>query len=417
MRAPSTRPRPPGARFADEALWAHHHAEWRDPTEVVVQWSAPAQTDARLLSWRVSGDFWGALANAGGTLVVTREYEHLVMALAVRQGRPRVSWMPLPHPSGVAVDQRGARFTVASTRNPNQLFELRPCRSWMARSGERAVPAALQGVLLPARSVTLPGCLYLHDLAYLDGALHGNAVAMNAVVRIAADGSVKPVWWPRSIEALGARGFLRNSLQLNSIGGGPGVRDAYFSASAAKPSARRPGHLNFPVDGRGVIFSGRTRRVVAEGLTRPHSVRRLGRELFVDNSGYGELCRIDESRGRCEPVLRLPGWTRGLCGTARVAFVGTSRVIPRFRHYAPGLQVRDSLCGVHAVDLRSGEVLGSLQWPSGNQIFALDLLGTSFDTPGFPLEVGARGAADLARRIYFLGRPGPSPRRAGSAAF
>ena len=39
------------------------------------------------------------------------------------------------------------------------------------------------------------------------------------------------------------------------------------------PSARRPGHLNFPVDGRGVIFSGRTRDVVATGLTRPHSAR------------------------------------------------------------------------------------------------------------------------------------------------
>ena len=60
---------------------------------------------------------------------------------------------------------------------------------------------------------------------------------------------------------------------------------------------------------------------------------------------------------RSEPVSRLPGWTRGLSFCKDVAFVGTSRVIPRFRHYAPGLDVERSVCALHAVD-SSGRVLG-----------------------------------------------------------
>jgi hypothetical protein len=71
-------------------------------------------------------------------------------------------------------------------------------------------------------------------------------------------------------------------------------------------------------------------------------------------------------------VSRLPGWTRGLCLVDHVAFVGVSRVIPKYACYAPGLNLQKSECGVYAVDTRSGATLGSIVWPSGNQIFAID---------------------------------------------
>jgi len=66
-----------------------------------------------------------------------------------------------------------------------------------------------------------------------------------------------------------------------------------------------------------------------------------------------------------------------------VALVGTSRVIPRFRTYAPGLDLDRSVCGVHALDTHSGELLGSLIWPEGNQVFAVEALPLSI-TSGFP---------------------------------
>ena len=48
--------------------------------------------------------------------------------------------------------------------------------------------------------------------------------------------------------------FEKNYLQLNSIAAGPTLESSYFGASAANLSQRRPGHRNFPVDGRGVVF-------------------------------------------------------------------------------------------------------------------------------------------------------------------
>jgi uncharacterized protein (TIGR03032 family) len=184
--------------------------------------------------------------------------------------------------------------------------------------------------------------------------------------------------------------FGRNYLQLNSIAAGTTLSTSYFSASTDAPSPRRPGHRNFAVDGRGVIFSGATREPVVRGLTRPHSARLHDGRFWVDNSGYGEVGIAED--GRFVAVARLPGWTRGLSFHRHLAFVGTSQVLPRFRHYAPGLDPARCVCGVHVVDTRSGTVLGSLAWRTGNQIFAVEPVPRRFAT-GLPLTAGRRGAA------------------------
>ena len=78
----------------------------------------------------------------------------------------------------------------------------------------------------------------------------------------------------------------------------------------------------------------------------------------------------------------------------------SSRVIPRFRSYAPGLDPRRSVCGVHAVDVRTGALLGSLVWPDGYQIFSVELMPATLAT-GLPLAAGGRGGAERARRLFY----------------
>ena len=150
-----------------------------------------------------------------------------------------------------------------------------------------------------------------------------------------------------------------------------------------------------------MIFSGAPATSIATGLTRPHSARLAGRQLWVDNSGYGEVGRV--VGGRFEAVARLRGWTRGLCLAGGIAFVGTSRVIPRFRRYAPGVDLDRSEAGVHAVEMATGRVLGSLVWPFGNQIFAVERAG--FATAGFPFTAGS--GARARERFFFAASPLP----------
>jgi uncharacterized protein (TIGR03032 family) len=376
-----------------EERWAADDVAWRDPEEVIAgRRSGPVARE--LLESRASGDWWGVLERLEACLVVSREYEHLLLALTSGPEGPRESFMSIPHPSGMAFD--GRRLHVASTRNPNQIYELAPAGHGESRNGHSAEPQPRP--LVPVSTSFLPGRLYLHDLAWIGGVLHGNAVGLNAVVRLGGAGAFEPAWWPRSIEREGRPDTSRNYLQLNSIAAGEDLASSFFSASAEKPSARRPGHRNFPVDRRGVIFSGATREPVVRGLTRPHSARLHGGELWVDDSGYGRLCLIRD--GEPVTVAELPGWTRGLAFADGVAFVGSSRVIPRYSHYAPGLDVERSVCGVHALDTRSGVVLGSICWPAGNQVFDIAVLPRAL-TLGFPALTGRRQRRGELSSFFF----------------
>jgi uncharacterized protein (TIGR03032 family) len=380
-------------------LWARHDSEWRDPAQVTSQWSDASLTDPALLHFQVTGSWWEILAGQGITLLVTREYEHLLVALSAHTA-PTESYMRMPHPSGLVADRKRGIVHVASTRNPNQVYDLAPVTGLINRKDR--IPDGNGDLLesrplIPVRSRFLPGCLYLHDLAVIDSELYANAVGENAVVRLHDNGRVERVWWPKCIETPKGPVFDRNHIQLNSIAAGNSIDSSYFSASTDRISARRPTHKNFPVDRKGVIFSGKTREVIARGLTRPHSTRFHGKRLWVDNSGYGELGVVEG--GKFEPAVRLPGWTRGLCFHREVAFVGTSRVIPRFRQYAPGLDVEKSRCGVYAIDTKTGAVLGSLVWPQGNQIFALDWVPSSYSR-GFAFTAGRR-ASERERRLFY----------------
>ncbi len=340
-----------------------HTEAWRRPEQIASAWQDAGPPPRGLLRHRVRGPFWDLLEELDITLLVGREYEHLLVSLA--PGR-QVGYLRMPHPSGIAVDIAHGRVHVAATRNPNQLVELTPL-------DEPGSP------LVPRRIRFLPGALYLHDLALIGGVLHGNAVGQDAIVRLSyGDDGWQRVWWPAAVED-----HTTNHLQLNSIAAGDDLARSFFSASVDAPGGRRPGHRAWAVDGRGVIFSGATREVCARGLTRPHSARLHAGQLWVDNSGYGEVGTIHD--GRFVAQARLPGWTRGLCVRGDVAFVGTSRVIPRFRQYAPGLDIDGSICGIHALRVDSGEVVASLVWPHGNQVFGVEAVPTSLSL-GFPFR-------------------------------
>ena len=329
-----------------KTLHEKQQALFRDPAQIIGLWNKSG-IEPELLECQEDKGWKNTLRRLGVTLLVTREYEHLLMALAPG----KTTWMPVPHPSGLAADRLKGVVHIASTRNPNLLMELK---------GK---------TLLPRRLRFLPGRTYLHDLALIGGKLYGNSVGQNAIVELDYDKGARRVWWPRCIER-GKPVFDRNHIQLNSIAAGRTLKDSYFSASGERILDKVPGDPRYPVDKLGVLFSGRTRQAMAWGLTRPHSARLRGKELWVDNSGYGEVGRIVE--GAFHPVARLGGWTRGLCFVKGVLFVGVSKVLPRFHAYAPGLDHRKSWCGVAALDPRDGRVLGKIRWPYGNQIFAID---------------------------------------------
>lgn len=384
-----------------DAVTAHWKAslEYRNPHELLAFWKQLPDIHQELLTHYTEGDWWGTLARLNLRLIITREYEHLAISLATdKNGRPDMSVLRVPHPSGVAVDHANKTLFIASTRNPNMIYEFKPTVGLLARE-DQADAHLIPQTLMPIRATFFPGCYYFHDLAMIGGELYANSVGQNSVVRIAKDGSAGHAWWPKCIERAGEGPVHSlNYIQLNSIGAGATLEDSYFSASGETLGELRPGHPEFPVDRRGVVFSGKTREPVARGLTRPHSVRQHNGAVYVADSGYGRLCRINPDR--VETVAMLPGWTRGLGIHSGVAFVGSSRVIPQFSQYAPGLDPRTSRCGIHAVELATGKILGSLYWPQGNQIFAVECVSAA-TFGGWPFSIDGAGRISQDEKALF----------------
>lgn len=361
--------------------------------------------DKSLLDWEETGNFWDVIESLSLSLVVSREYEHFIVALSAKCGRPQQSVLPLPHPSGIVFDAARDELIVSSTRTPNIMFWLRQINAQdLARE---IVPHDMVppdgNLFLPYRSTLLPGSLYIHEIGLIDGALMATATGHNFVARLGNEGGWERVWWPATVDSLGQEGFRQNFLQLNGMATGDSLEESYFTAFADSIQSAKPWKEGYGPKGKGVIFSGSTREAVCRDLTCPHSVRVQGDTIWACNSGYGEIVRLGsvppgDGSVRAEPVAQMPGFTRGLAFHGDFAFVGLSRVIEAYEPYAPGLKPAQSQCGVTIINMKSGRNVGSLIWTNGYQVFDIQVL-PGLPAVQFPYETGADGINHTLRYL------------------
>ncbi len=111
----------------------------------------------------------------------------------------------------------------------------------------------------------------------------------------------------------------------------------------------------------GVVLEVPDGRVIASGLSMPHSPRLYRGRLWLHNSGTGHFGSIDPGGGRFEPLTFCPGYLRGLAFVGDYAVVGLSH--PRDEKTFGGLALEaelakrsaDPRCGLLIIDLRTGD--------------------------------------------------------------
>jgi uncharacterized protein (TIGR03032 family) len=116
-------------------------------------------------------------------------------------------------------------------------------------------------------------------------------------------------------------------------------------------------------------------RILARGLCLPHSPRVDGKKVYFLRSGESDLAVADARSGEVTSVVSLPGVARGLALYGGYAFVGISKARPTLEG-VPVVADRDKLrCGVWVVDLRSGAIVGHLEFQTGvEEIFDVQVL-------------------------------------------
>ncbi len=120
----------------------------------------------------------------------------------------------------------------------------------------------------------------------------------------------------------------------------------------------------------GCVIDVNTNEIITERLSMPHSPRWCGDELWLLNSGTGELGAIDLDTGEFRPRAFCPGFLRGLAFHNGHAIVGLS--LPRNGSFS-GLALDDALarrdadpwCGLQIVDLASGNIVEWIRLEGG----------------------------------------------------
>ncbi len=173
----------------------------------------------------------------------------------------------------------------------------------------------------------------------------------NCLAHLSIVDSFEPLWRPPFISALVAE----DRCHLNGLAMQDGA-PAYVTAISRSDT----------IDGwrdrrsaGGVAMHVPSGRIVAEGLSMPHSPRLHDGRLWLLNSGAGEVGSLADD-GRFVPLAFCPGFTRGLAFHGQLAFVGLSK--PRYKRFE-GLVLDERLrqadsepwCGIQVIDLGSGE--------------------------------------------------------------
>jgi len=125
----------------------------------------------------------------------------------------------------------------------------------------------------------------------------------------------------------------------------------------------------------GILIDLAVNKIIARGLSMPHSPRWYAGKLWVLNSGDGGIGTIDLATGAYTEVARCPGFTRGLDFFGPLAFIGLSQI--RESAVFSGIAIADvplseRCCGVWVVNIQTGQTIAYLKFEDAVQeVFAV----------------------------------------------
>jgi uncharacterized protein (TIGR03032 family) len=215
------------------------------------------------------------------------------------------------------------------------------------------------------REGRVTGAIDIHDIGVGDTGDGATgpifvATAFNCLATISETASFRPIWRPPFISAL----VGEDRCHLNGLAMDDG-KPAFVTAVSRSDVA--DGWRDRRRDG-GVVVEISSGEIAASGLSMPHSPRLHDEQLWVLNSGRGELGIVDPASGVFTSVAFCPGYARGLALVGKYAVIGLSR--PRRNQTFEGLELDERLagtdavprCGLLVVDVGSGRAVEWLRF-------------------------------------------------------
>jgi uncharacterized protein (TIGR03032 family) len=298
-----------------------------------------------------SRGFESWLARMGGSLAVSTYQAGKFFLFGQRpDGRLSVFERTFPRCMGIGVSPDGRALLLATHY---QLFRFDNVIPQGGNSG------GYDALYVP-RVSWITGDLDIHDVAFDK---NGRPVFVNTLfncIAAASEGySFRPLWRPSFISKLAPE----DRCHLNGMALDKG--SARY-ATAVSRSDVSDGWRDKRRDG-GIVIDVAGNKIVAQGLSMPHSPRLDNGRIWLLNSGTGEFGLVDLKSGRFESVAFCPGYARGLAIAKGYAVIGLS--LARENRTFQGLVLDEQLskhgaeprCGLLAVDLTTGNTVAWLR--------------------------------------------------------
>lgn len=296
------------------------------------------------------------------SLAVTTYQAGKLILLRPEGEKLNTHFRPLPRPMGMAVTP--TQFHVGCKQEICKYVNL-------PEVADKIEPVDDNDAVFIRRNVHTTGAIDIHEMAYGNEGLWFVNTRFSTLCTLQEDFSFVPRWKPEFISEL----LPEDRCHLNGLCMENGV-PRYVTALGATDD--QGGWRKNKKDG-GILIDLRDNRVVARGLSMPHSPRLYDGKLWLLESGHGRLGSVDVATGKYTTLCELEGFTRGLSFVGNIAFVGLSQIresasfggVP----LAEKLKEKERIAGVWAIDIRNGETVAFCRFTAGVQeIFAVEIL-------------------------------------------
>lgn len=317
------------------------------PEGPATQPTVPAAPAASQVEYSQSTGLVARLGRLGASLMVSSYQSGLLYCLGRNpQGGLHVHQAAMPTPMGITWEG-GGRLTLAGG---TQILRFEN----VLAPAER-INTTFDACFVP-RQIHTTGALDAHDVGVdVEGRVIFVNTRFNCLATLSERHSFVPVWQPPFIDRI----VDEDRCHLNGLA----MRDGQPAYVTAVSRSNTVDGWRDRRDGGGVVIEVATGRIVCEGLSMPHSPRWHDGQLWLLNSGTGELGVVEgldgKEPGRFKPRAFCPGFLRGLAFAGGHAIVGLSK--PRYKRFEglpldQRLQDADSApwCGVQIIDLATG---------------------------------------------------------------
>lgn len=222
------------------------------------------------------------------------------------------------------------------------------------------------------RGTITTGMINIHDIAWGDEGLWVVNSAFSCLSTLSPMHSFIARWKPEFISELGPE----DRCHLNGMAMLDG-RPRYVTTFNMENNrdSWSDGRIDY-----GTLIDIDTNELLVEGMILPHSPKCHDGFVYVCESGFGHVWKVDPKTKEKTLVVSLPGFTRGLYFYDQLMFVGTSRL--RKRNNKNPIPLRDlheeTQAGIWVINLATNQQIGHITFDGDiDQIYDVAILPNS----------------------------------------